>query len=305
MLHRHSGKLRTYDYLMVLDFGGHSMGGSHGELRWGDGTRPRFFSPPESDVGVRGGYEIWELQIGHDLDEQREQNPVQIRENHWHIVKADLLRIFFMGRAKVQDQEIARRLTVVLDRVLDPSDADNYSSPTYTIRLAGEQVKRAWEQAFRKAIDMAQANISRIVKAKKDILILLSGGSIKNTRAREELTNFCLKQRLRGTNANIDCKHILQEIGPSSCKWKVAEGGALCLAATMDAEEFFDHGGALALRMSIKNGKWTGDHAKLLFCKVCVGLFPESSREKQLHALTIVQEEGAEVKGGGHHHFWR
>ncbi|ROW08645.1 hypothetical protein VPNG_06152 [Cytospora leucostoma] len=265
MLHRHSGILRTYDYLMVVDFGGHSMGGSHGELRWGDGNRPRFFSPPESDFGVRGGYEIWELQIGQLIEKERNRNRVQIQEKHWHIVKAALLGKFF--ERKAEEREHARRLTVVLQDVLDPSDLDHDASPNYTINLTGEQVKSAWEDAFRDAIDMAKDNISRIVKTTKDILILLSGGSIKNTRAREELTNFCLKQRLRGTNANIDCKHILQEIGPSLCHLKVSEGGALCLAATMDAEEFFDHGGAFALRMSMKNGKWTGDHAKLLFCK--------------------------------------
>ncbi|KAK7735281.1 hypothetical protein SLS53_007672 [Cytospora paraplurivora] len=265
MIHRHPGKLRIYDYLMVLDFGGHSMGGSHGELVWGDGNRPRFFSPPESDFGVRGGYEIWELQIGQFLDQERERNRVQIQEGHWHIVKAALLGKFFEGKA--EERENARRLTVVLHEVLDPSDLNNYESPTYTIKITGEQVKSAWELAFRDAIDLAKDNISRIVKTTKDILVLLSGGSIKNTRAREELTNFCLKQRLRGTSANIDCKHILHEIGPSFCKWKVAEGGALCLAATMDAEAFFDHGGAFALRMSMKNGKWMGDHAKLLFCK--------------------------------------
>lgn len=271
MAHRHPDDLRPYEYLMVLDFGGHSMGGSDGELKWGNSNRPSFFSPPESDFGTRGGYELWEILIGEGLDKamknhQSGRRNKRFPEKDWHIVRAALLKQFFLKKTD-PDYKNDRRLKVELDEILDPSSLGRET--TYIVHLPGEEVRKAWEQAFRDVIDLAKKNISRIALRNKKILILLSGGSIENVRAREEIEGYCSKLRLRGTGADIECTHITDKVDVVLSKWHIAEGGARCLAATMDAEEFFDRGGALALRMTTKWGNWTSDHGKPLFWKVC------------------------------------
>lgn len=267
MIHRYPEVLRPYEYLMVLDFGGHSMGGSDGELKWGSGDRPRFFSPPESDFGTRGGYELWEILIGDGLDKARKHRKVKQRfpEEDWHIVRAALLKQFFLK--KTTDYKSDRCLKVELDEILDPSSIRGES--THKFRLPGDEVRKAWDLAFRDVLETAKKNINRMAQRNKNILILLSGGSIENVRAREEIEGYCSKLRLRSTGASIDCTHISDKIDVVSSKWLIAEGGARCLAATMDVEEFFDRGGALALRMSTKVGNWISNHGKLLFCKVC------------------------------------
>lgn len=268
MIHRYPEVLRPYEYLMVLDFGGHSMGGSDGELKWGCSDRPRFFSPDDSDFGTRGGYELWELLIGHGLDEARKTRKGKQRfpDKDWHLVKAALLKQFFLKKTNT-DYKSDRRLKVELDEILDPSSVR--AETTYMVRLPGDQVLNAWNLAFRDVIDMAKKNITRMAQRNKRMLILLSGGSIENLRAKEEIEGYCAKLRLRAIGANIECTHISDKIDVVASKWLIAEGGARCLAATMDVEEFFDRGGALALRMSTKVGKWTSNHGKLLFCKAC------------------------------------
>lgn len=259
MVHRYPEVLRPYEYLMVLDFGGHSMGGSDGELRWGGGgggDRPRLFSPPESDFGSRGGYEIWELLIGDSLDRAikariRQGGNMRFHMEDWHIVRAALLKQFFIKKSD-PDHRSDRRLKVELDEILDPSRVKGKT--TYIFRLPADEVRYAWELAFRDVIEMAKENISRIAQTKKKILILLSGGSIENAWAKGEIDGYCSKLRLRATAANIVCTHISDKIDVTNSKWLIADGGARCLAATMDAEEFFERGGALALRVSTKWG---------------------------------------------------
>lgn len=69
LLWRQPFLLKDHDYLMVLDFGGHSLGGSHGVIRWGNDGIPFLYSPSKSHFGSRGGYEIWEIEIGNIIDQ--------------------------------------------------------------------------------------------------------------------------------------------------------------------------------------------------------------------------------------------
>ncbi|KUI59409.1 hypothetical protein VP1G_06626 [Cytospora mali] len=268
MIHRYPEELTIYDYLMVLDFGGHSMGGSHGYLRWCNGRRPIFFSPPDSDFGVRGGYELWEILIGQVLDQERthQNKDERIPEEHWQVVRAALLKEFFLQKTK-DDYKNRRQLTVKLNEILGSSTLGK--EPCYMITIPGERVNDTWEKAFRDIINMAKKNISRIAKTDRDILVLLTGGSIENVRARDEIMGFCKRFQYRSTPVNIDCRHVSDEIDVMSMKWFIAEGGARCLAATMNVEDFFNQGGALALQMSTNGGKWTLDYGTLFFYKVC------------------------------------
>lgn len=111
-------------YLIVLDFGGHAMRAFDRGLKQGCSNWPRFFSPDDSDLGARGGDELWELLTGHGLDEARKTRGGEQRfpDKDWHLVQAALLKQLFSER----------RLIIELDEILDPSSVKaetTYNSP--------------------------------------------------------------------------------------------------------------------------------------------------------------------------------
>lgn len=270
LLFHHPGQLIGHNYLMVLDFGGHSMGGFHGNMRWKHDGRPSIYSPSQSNFGLRGGYEIWEIEIGKAIDEQmtkdwraRERFP----DKHRRIIRAAFLDTFFREKAQMPLDK-PKRLIINLQSILGESDKH-----TFAIDISVEVLNAAWDTAYRHILNIAKENIQRVAK-RGDIFILLSGGSIANPKAKNEIMEFCStlgRLRSHGSIKNKITVKVMKDIQTAAWKWTLAQGAAKALAMTMDVQEFFDRGTALGIQTSTFKGNFTAhtsNRAKLLSHKV-------------------------------------
>ncbi|KAG8164136.1 hypothetical protein KVR01_006054 [Diaporthe batatas] len=256
-------QLKTCNELMVLDFGGHSMGGSDTQLHWGPANdRPTFHAPPGSDFGVRGGYELWEIGIGNCIDKTMKRNPKKYPQKRRHVIKAKLLEGFFNSKARINFENPHRLHTDLVDHFKDPK-------ASYAVYITAEQLKAEWENAFRDAINMAARNIRNVVTEGRKLRVLLTGGSANSQNLRAELNNVCDELREKGFDVTLKvvAKDMDTVLAPV---WSIAEGAACCHATAMDVDEFFDLGAALGLqiRTAMANGgEWAGENCQLLFCK--------------------------------------
>ncbi|KAJ0124770.1 hypothetical protein J7T55_006111 [Diaporthe amygdali] len=285
LLSRYSRQLKNYNYLMVLDFGGHFMGGADGALVWRSDGRPAFFSPKESDFGQKGGYALWELEIGKVIDEQMTKDwnaRARFPEKHRGMIRTAFLDKFFQEKANVLSdkprffqgkEEFPSnrppfRLTIDLSNT--PTDLEKH---TFSINIPVEKLQTGWEKAYRGILDLAKSNINRAAEKGENVYVLLAGGSISNLKARSEMQDFGNNRgRLwsqRTTKGSITMR-IMEDIQAVGWKWTAAEGAADCLANTMDVEEYFDKGAPLAVQMTTPKGNFTAHTsgtAKVLFCK--------------------------------------
>lgn len=260
---------------MVLDFGGHSMGGSYGMMRRTADGRASIYSPSQSDFGLRGGYEIWEIEIGKAIDEQMTKDwnaRTRFPEQHRPKIRAAFLNEFFSKKAQLSLDKPKYRLIANLDGIIPEGE-----KPFYAIELLTHVLEDAWQKAYRAILDLAKKEIENVVRKEKfeGLFILLSGGSIANLQARTELIDFCNnwgRFRSHGPFKNEVTVKLMKDIQTAHWKWTIAQGAAKALATTMDVAEFFDRGAALGIQCSTRTGNWTAHtsgRAKLLFCKVC------------------------------------
>lgn len=258
---------------MVLDFGGHSMGGFHGEMRWNHDGRPSIYSPSQSDFGLRGGYELWEIEIGKAIDEQmtKDHNAMErFPSKHRRIIRAAFLDVFFREKAQLPLDK-PKRLIINLQSILGESDKH-----TFAINIPVEVLIAAWDTAYRQILNLAKENIQLVSKRQdiNKIFILLSGGSIANSKAKNEIMEFFKtlgRLRSHGSTKNKITVKMMKDIQTAAWKWTLAQGAAKALAMTMDVREFFDRGTALGIQTSTPTGNFTphtSDGAKLLFYMV-------------------------------------
>ncbi|KAL1860372.1 hypothetical protein Daus18300_009285 [Diaporthe australafricana] len=262
LIHKYPRQLRGYDELMVLDFGGHSLGGSDSQLHWGStDDRPRFHAPPGSDFGVRGGYELWEIGIGRCIDRAMNKHPKTYRARR-HMIKASLLNSFFNAKAKINFSN-PHRLNANLTNTLGNPRA------SYSVTITAEQLNKEWESAFREAIDLATQNIRLVARTGRKVRVLLTGGSAHNKKLRVEIENYCANLCQQGLD--VTCTVVSKDLDTVLApKWSIAEGAALCHATTMEVEEFFDLGAAFALQTwtTAPDGKsYWPEKSEILFCK--------------------------------------
>ncbi|KAG6359914.1 hypothetical protein INS49_010967 [Diaporthe citri] len=259
LLRHHPGQLTGHNYLMVLDFGGHSMGGFYGELRWKHDGRPSIYSPSQSDFGLRGGYEIWEIEIGKAIDQQmtkdwraRERFP----DKHRRTIRAAFLDVFFREKAQLPLDK-PKRLIINLQSMLGESDKH-----TFAIDIPVEVLNAAWDTAYRQILNLAKKNIQLVAKREdvEKVFILLSGGSIANSKAKNEIMEFCNtlgRLRSHGSIKNKITVKAMKDIQTAAWKWTLAQGAAKALAMTMSVQEFFDRGAALGIQTSTFKGNFT------------------------------------------------
>lgn len=274
LLSQHWGHLRGHNYLLVLDFGGHSLGGAFGEIRWKKNGRPAMYSPHQSEFGIRGGYEIWEIEVGKAIDKQmtKDRNAQErFPEEHRATIRAAFLDKFFRDKAHLPLTKPKYRLVVNLQDTLGDSEKH-----AFAIELPVQVLKDAWSVAYRPALDLAKQHIEYCAARKgiDGVFVLLSGGSIANLEAKNEILDYCNtwgRLRSHGTTKTKMTAKVMKEIHAVGWKWSITQGAADCLAKTMDAVEFFDKGAALAIQSSTWKGNMTlhtSDGAKLLYCKV-------------------------------------
>lgn len=265
-------QLKEFTYLMVLDFGGHFMGGADGVLVLRSDDRLAFFSPKESDFGQKGGYGPWEIEIGKAVDEQMTkdwQARDRFPKNRRNMIRAAFLDKFFQDKANLPWNRPTYRLHIDLQNELG-----DFEKHRFAIDLPVESLKDSWEKAYRGVLDLAKDNIRRAATKDKRVFVLLSGGSIANLKARDEIQDFCGKWgrlRSQGTDQSPINLKIMSHMQANSWKWTIAKGAAHCLADTMDVRGVFDKGATLALQATTPKGNFTAHTsgaAKVLFCKV-------------------------------------
>ncbi|KAI7776322.1 hypothetical protein LA080_005457 [Diaporthe eres] len=103
ILCRHPFELRNYEFVLVCDFGGHFMGGSHFQFcRDSDrDPRPAFFSLPQGNFGIRGGSQLWEDHIRPDIDGNLAT--LGLPADRESVLRAKFLDAFFIGKAEVDE----------------------------------------------------------------------------------------------------------------------------------------------------------------------------------------------------------
>ncbi|KAG6354683.1 hypothetical protein INS49_004701 [Diaporthe citri] len=214
------------------------------------------------DFGVRGGYELWEIGIGHCIDKAMVRNSKRFPQSRRHVIRSKLLDGFFNSKARINFDN-PHRLHADLVTYYNDSKA------SYTVSITAEQLKQQWESAFRESIDLATQNIRRVARTGRRLKILLTGGSANSQNLRSEIQNVCNKLCEQGFDVTciVVAKQLDVVLAP---KWSIAEGAACCHATTMDVEEFFDLGAAFGLqtRMATADeGEWTSETGQLLFFK--------------------------------------
>ncbi|KAL1884007.1 hypothetical protein Daus18300_000116 [Diaporthe australafricana] len=290
----HPEKLKDHNYLVVLDFGGHALGGSHGVLRWpsddASSDSPAFYSPLNSDTGKRGGYEIWELEVGRLIDQQmtkdysaRARFPAKYR----NFLRKAFLDQFFENKAEITfDEETENTLQKTTYR-LQVNLQNKRNEPEYKaisidlkkkyvyIDIPMHALRDAWRDGYREILDVAKKCIELHAK-KRDlgrVFVLLSGGSIANPEAKNELTVLCDtwgRLRSHGTTMEQITLVLMKDIMMDGWKSTVAKGAAIALANTKNVEQFWDEGGVLCIQSSTPKGNFTAHtsgSAELLFRK--------------------------------------
>ncbi|KAK7740337.1 hypothetical protein SLS63_001540 [Diaporthe eres] len=223
-----------------------------------------------SDFGLKGGYEIWEIEIGKAIDQQmtKDHNAMErFPSKHRRIIRAAFLDVFFREKAQLPLDK-PKRLLINLQSVLGESDKH-----TFAIYIPSEVLIAAWNTAYRQILDLAKKNILLVSKRQdiNKVFILLSGGSIANTKAKNEIMEFCKtlgRLRSHGSIENKITVKMMKDIQTAAWKWTLAQGAAKALVMTMDVREFFDRGSALGIQTSTFAGNFTphtSGGAKLLF----------------------------------------
>lgn len=238
-------------------------------------------------VGIRGGYELWEIGIGHCIDKAMSKNPKRFPQGRRHVIRSKLLDGFFNSKARINFNN-PHRLHA------DLVNCFNDRKAFYTVSITSEQLKQEWESAFRDAINLAAQNIRRVARTGRKLKVLLTGGSANSHNLRNEIKNVC--SQLCEQGFDVICNAVEKELDVvlipyadppdiadpffppmqrltdalSSRKWSIAEGAACCHATAMEVEEFFDLGAAFALQKQVAtpNEEEWAECGELLFCKV-------------------------------------
>lgn len=256
ILRRHPFELRNYEFVLVCDFGGHFMGGSHFQFCRDSAKdpRPAFFSLPQGNFGIRGGSQLWEDHIRPYIDGNLAT--LGLPADRESVLRAKFLDAFFIGKAEVDESFYEKnkpmRLVASIEDVF-PDDAR-----LYDLSLKPADISQAWQSGFRAAVDLALGKIKGLTASSRGrTVVILSGGSMLNHQARTEIQQAC-------EGYGIDCKITGLNFNPESCKWMVCEGAARAEAFAASPREFFKRGAALAVQSHIGDGIYDSK-AKVLF----------------------------------------
>lgn len=101
------------------------------------------------------------------------------------IVRATLLTSFFAKKSHI-DFSKPTRLNADLRNLYGASKKN-----IWFLTLPPKVLDMAWESAFYEILSIAKENIKRVATRPGKIVILLTGGSMGNQRAREDIEQFC------------------------------------------------------------------------------------------------------------------
>lgn len=156
-------------------------------------------------AGVRGGYELWEIGIGHCIDRSMAKNPKRYPLNRRHVIKQALLDAFFNTKARIPvNFQNPHRLNA------DLVDYYKDRKATYTVSITAEQLRHEWQSAFREPIQLASQNIRRVARNARRLRVLLTGGSANNQNLRDEIKGVCAGLRAQGFD--VTCNVVAKEL---------------------------------------------------------------------------------------------
>lgn len=147
------------------------------------------------NTGVRGGYELWEIGIGHCIDKAMAKNSKRFPQNRRHVIRSKLLDGFFNSKARINFNN-PHRLHADLVNYYNDSRA------SYTVSITAETLKQQWESAFREVINLATQNIRRVARTGRRLKVLLTGGSANSQNLRSEIQGVCNKLCDQGFDVN-------------------------------------------------------------------------------------------------------
>lgn len=133
---------------------------------------------------MRGGYELWEIGIGHCIDKAMSRNPKRFPQHRRHVIKSKLLDGFFNSKARINFDNPHRLHADLVTYYNDPK-------ASYTVSITAEQLRQQWESAFREPIDLAAQNIKRMAERGMRLKVLLTGGSANSRNLISEIQGVC------------------------------------------------------------------------------------------------------------------
>ena len=155
------------------------------------------------NIGIRGGYELWEIGVGHCIDEAMSRNPKRFHQSRRHIIKSKLLDAFFNSKARINFDNPHRLHADLVNYFKD-------RRASYTVSVTAEQLKQEWESAFRDAINLAAQNIRHVARRGRRVKVLLTGGSANSRNLRSEIKNVCSKLCEQGFD--VTCNVVEKEL---------------------------------------------------------------------------------------------
>lgn len=167
---------------------------------------PLLFSPSgllTPNTGVRGGYELWEIGIGHCIDKAMTKNSKRFPQTRRNVIRSKLLDGFFNSKARINFDN-PHRLHA------DLVTCYNDSKASYTVSITAEQLKQQWESAFRGPIDLATQNIRRVARTGRRLKVLLTGGSANSQNLRSEIQDVC--KRLCEQGFDVTCVVVAKQL---------------------------------------------------------------------------------------------
>lgn len=154
-------------------------------------------------AGIRGGYELWEIALGHCIDKMMSDYPQTYPKepNRRATVRRAFLEEFYRAKATVglgNPQHLHANLR---------NAWGNSRKNEWNVTISPQALIRAWESAFRDVLNLAKHNINRVSKREGHrIMVLLSGGSMANDHARQEIESYC--EDLKSAGINLTCKSV-------------------------------------------------------------------------------------------------
>lgn len=152
---------------------------------------------------MRGGYELWEIGIGHCIDKAMSKNSKRFPQNRRHVIRSKLLDGFFNSKARINFDN-PHRLHADLVNYYDDSKA------SYTVSITAEQLRQQWESAFRGPINLAAQNIRRVAKTGRRLKVLLTGGSANSRNLISEIQGVCDKLCEQGFD--VTCTVVAKQL---------------------------------------------------------------------------------------------
>ncbi|KAK3692162.1 hypothetical protein B0T22DRAFT_475125 [Podospora appendiculata] len=241
-------ELEDWQYVLFLDFGGHSMSFSQFKLdQLGENTT--FIEM--SSGGCAGGSEMWSHHVSEVIKKKLEKlgiNDVDERRR-WSLTKQ-----FSNKKSTIMGDVRAKKFRSL---PLYYGEPDGIAT---VVVLSPQEVRECFDQGMSGPINLAREKLKELSKLDEaSIGVVVSGGSLKTSEAREDVfqDGFVDMKRVKFTS-EMDF-HYLSLVN--------CHGAALARTNKTTVQDFFKDGAALGIQVlhnALTNDMWSNDVLLLL-----------------------------------------